>query len=51
MKEDKLMAHDPLSDADSILTEEYYGKRVAAGAAPAGHRRLRRRSSARLTTR
>ena len=36
MKEDKLMAHDPLSDADSILTEEYYGKRVATGAAPAG---------------
>ena len=35
MKEDKLMAHDPLSDADSILSEEYYGKR-AAGAAPAG---------------
>ena len=27
MKEDKLMAHDPLSDADSILTEEYYGRR------------------------
>jgi hypothetical protein len=29
MKEDKLMAHDPLSDADAILSEEYYGKRVA----------------------
>ena len=27
MKEDKLMAHDPLSDADAILTEEYYGRR------------------------
>jgi hypothetical protein len=27
MKEDKLMAHDPLSDADSILSEEYYGAR------------------------
>jgi hypothetical protein len=26
MKEDKLMAHDPLSDADAILTEEYYGR-------------------------
>src|SRR4026208_1010410 len=23
MKEDKLMAHDPLSDADAILTAEY----------------------------
>ncbi|MGE0868931.1 MAG: hypothetical protein AB7P03_10220 [Kofleriaceae bacterium] len=28
MKEDKLMAHDPLSDADAILTEEYYGRRT-----------------------
>jgi len=27
MKEEKLMAHDPLSDADAILTEEYYGRR------------------------
>ena len=27
MKEEKLMAHDPLSDADVILTEEYYGRR------------------------
>jgi hypothetical protein len=27
MKEEKLMAHDPLSDADSILSEEYYGRR------------------------
>ncbi len=26
MKEDKLMAHNPLSDADAILTEEYYGR-------------------------
>ena len=29
MKEDKLMAHDPLSDADTILSEEYYGRRIA----------------------
>ena len=27
MKEDKLMAHDPLSDADAILGEEFYGRR------------------------
>lgn len=27
MKEDKLMAHDPLADADTILSEEYYGRR------------------------
>ena len=31
MKEDKLMAHNPLSDADVILTEEYYGRRRDAG--------------------
>ncbi len=29
MKEEKLMAHDPLSDADAILSEEYYGRRRA----------------------
>src|SRR5262252_3659184 len=31
MKDDKLMAHDPLSelsDAEAILTEEYYGRRA-----------------------
>jgi hypothetical protein len=27
MKEEKTMAHDPLSDADAILSEEYYGRR------------------------
>jgi hypothetical protein len=35
MKEDKLMAHDPLSDADAILSEEYYGRRARTGEAPA----------------
>jgi len=38
MKEDKLMAHDPLSDADAILSEEYYGRRAPRpgdGEAPA----------------
>jgi hypothetical protein len=43
MKEDKLMAHDPLSDADAILSEEYYGRRVHPAndddAASAGPRR------------
>ena len=42
MKEEKLMAHDPLSDADDILSKEYYGradapktaKRVATGPRP-----------------
>jgi hypothetical protein len=27
MKDDKLMAHDPLSDADAILGENFYGRR------------------------
>ena len=36
MKEEKLMAHDPLSDADTILSEEYYGKRTpTTGTSPA----------------
>jgi hypothetical protein len=40
MKEDKLMAHDPLSDADAILSEEYYGRRVRGDdPATAGPRR------------
>jgi hypothetical protein len=30
MKEDKLMAHDPLSDTETILSEEYYGRRARA---------------------
>ena len=29
MKEDKLLGHDPLSDTDTILSEEYYGRRTA----------------------
>jgi hypothetical protein len=33
MRDDKLMAHDPLSDADAILSEEYYGRRPARPAA------------------
>jgi hypothetical protein len=40
MKDDKLMAHDPLSDADAILSEEYYGRR-ARGDSPGGAERRR----------
>ena len=29
------MAHDPLSDADAILSEEYYGRRPEKPAKPA----------------
>ena len=41
MKEDKLMAHDPLSDADAILSEEYYGRRARSDDAPAAAARRR----------
>jgi len=27
MKEERLLGHDPLSDTDTILSEEYYGRR------------------------
>jgi hypothetical protein len=40
MKEEKLMAHDPLSDADAILSEEYYGRRNAGGEAPRTKKRV-----------
>ena len=30
MKEEKWMGHDPLSDADAILSEEYYGRRTSS---------------------
>ena len=39
MKEDKLMAHNPLSDADAILTEEYYGRRARTAEPAPGPRR------------
>ena len=41
MKEDKSMAHDPLSDADAILSEEYYGRRVASSEPGLGSARRR----------
>jgi len=45
MKEDKLMAHDPLSDADAILSEEYYGRRPRTGDPVAGEPPRRRTAS------
>ena len=42
MKEDKLMAHDPLADADAILSEEYYGRRREGAAAATGDGRKTR---------
>ena len=46
MKEDKLMAHDPLSDADAILSEEYYGRRSTAPGADETLATTRRRAGA-----
>ena len=34
MKDEKLMGHDPLSDADAILGETYYGRRSPPVATP-----------------
>ena len=39
MKDEKLMAHDPLSDADAILSEEYYGRRARSDSEPPPTRR------------
>jgi hypothetical protein len=41
MKDEKLMAHDPLSDADAILSEEYYGRRTPAVAEPVAGKRTK----------
>jgi len=30
MKEDKLLQHDPLSEADAILRDDFYGRRAGA---------------------
>ncbi len=32
MKEEKLLRHDPLLEADAILSESFYGRPLAAGA-------------------
>ncbi len=43
MKDDKLLAHDPLSEAERILREEYYGT------GPTGGARARRAAAPRPT--
>ncbi|HEX2691235.1 MAG TPA: hypothetical protein VHN14_31700 [Kofleriaceae bacterium] len=48
MKEDKLMAHDPLSDADAILSQEYYGRRAPADDAAANPAVRRRAANGQL---
>ena len=49
MKDDKLLAHDPLSDADSVLSEEYYGRRPLDGDAPRARRATTNGDKARPT--
>jgi hypothetical protein len=44
MKEEKLMGHDPLSDTDAILSEEYYGRPAAPAAPTASAARKRTRA-------
>jgi len=46
MKEDKLMAHDPLADADAILSEEYYGRRRDSASEGSGESRKARGAAA-----
>jgi hypothetical protein len=46
MKEDKLLAHDPLADADVIMREDFYGR---AGTPEAAPRRRRAEAAPRPT--
>ncbi|HTJ43386.1 MAG TPA: hypothetical protein VL463_14880 [Kofleriaceae bacterium] len=43
MKEEKLLAHDPLAEADQILSEEYYGRRARTDSDDDGDAEPRRR--------
>ena len=46
MKEEKLMGHDPLSDADAILSKEYYGRAAVVDEPEAPTRRRARAGTA-----
>ena len=41
MKEEKLLQHDPLSDADRILRDDFYGRRSPDDPPAIGRRRTR----------
>ncbi len=41
MKEEKLLQHDPLSDADVILRDDFYGRAEPEDPATTGRRRAR----------
>jgi hypothetical protein len=36
MKDEKQLGHDPLSDSDAILSEEYYGRRAGRATTSGG---------------
>lgn len=42
MKDEKSMGHDPLAEAESILREDFYGRRGDEAQAPAARRRDQR---------
>jgi len=46
MKDDKLLQHDPLSDADAILSEDFYGRPRHVPDDPEPETRARRRRAA-----
>jgi len=52
MNDGKSLNHDPLSDTDAILSEEFYGRAVSSpstGSTSGGHRRTRRASKPKPT--
>lgn len=49
MKEDKLLQHDPLSEADSILRDDFYGRGTPRAGATAGDAAVKREPAPRPT--
>lgn len=49
MKDDKLMGHDPLADAEAILREDFYGRRASRDGEPEAELTSSRRRDARPT--
>jgi hypothetical protein len=49
MKDDKLMGHDPLADAEAILREDFYGRRASRDEEPEAEHAATRRRDARPT--
>jgi hypothetical protein len=49
MKDDKLMGHDPLADAEAILREDFYGRHAVRSSDPEADRGAQRRRDLRPT--